>query len=629
MSIRFKVILPYLLLTLLVAVTGVYVVTRLVANSLSERLTNQLLEAGRVVSDGVARQEIRHIEVGRVVAYTRGSAEALQSGDGAVLAALVRPLAAGLDAENLILVSQGGGELLHIIKQPDGTLRDISAPVGAGNWAIVRVLLDSPDPQAPPRRSLESNPADGRQYYYTAVPVTLEGRIVGVVLVGTSLNVILPYLKSVSLADVIFYRDGGQVIAATMGSQSMDAELLQSLSIPAEEYDRVRVSETTVQGENFQVDGRWYSLARAPLQVGGDHVGVYAVVLPMDFVIQPGAASRNTYVIIFTLAMIGVVVIGYAVSRLIINPLSSLVRTSQAIAQGDLNQRSGIRSTDEIGVLATTFDEMTSRLQQRTDELERAYHTLEQMDRTKSSFIDVSAHELRSPLTLVKGYAQMLESKARNDPEMQPLAHGLIEGVERMRDIVNNMLDVTRIDSNVLKLVPDPVQLGSVVMRIEKAFQKDFQERSLTFTTEGLDELPVIWVDPDLIHKVFYQLVVNAIKYTPDGGRISVRGRKVEDEGKSPELEVVVVDTGIGVAPEHHEVIFEKFFQTGEILFHSSGKTKFKGGGSGLGLAIARGIVNAHRGRIWVESPGHDEEKCPGSKFIVRLPLDGMDGSTA
>ena len=623
MSIRFKVIIPYLLLTLLVAVTGVYVVTRLVANSLSERLTNQLLESGRVVSDGLARQEIKHVEISRIVAFTRGVAEAIALDDGETVAALVAPVAAGLDAENLIVVDQQGEELVHLIEQPGGTLLEISAPTGAGGLSIVQSLLNSTDPQAPPRRGLGVNQVDGRYYYYTALPVVDGSRIIGVVLVGTSLDTILPYLKSVSLADVIIYTNDGQVIATTLGSQGMESIFLDSLSIPIEDYEQTMLANDVIQGENFSTGERWYSLARGSLQVGNDRIGVFAVVLPMDFVIQPGAASRNTYVAIFGLAMIGVVVIGILVSRLIINPLSSLVRTSQAIAQGDLNQRSGIQSTDEIGMLASTFDEMTTNLQQRTDELKRTYRFLEQMDRTKTIFIDVSAHELRSPLTLVKGYAQMMDMKANDDQEMRTLSQGLIEGIDRMTEIVNNMLDVSRIDSKVLKIVPEWLQVGTVLMRVQKTFQKGIQERKLTLSLDGISDLPSIHADPDLIYKVFYQLIMNAIKYTPDGGTVTVHGCRRDDNPSSPEIEIVVEDTGIGVAPEHQEAIFEKFFQTGEVLFHSSGKTRFKGGGSGLGLAIARGIVEAHKGRIWMESPGHDETRYPGSKFFVRLPLDG------
>ena len=83
----------------------------------------------------------------------------------------------------------------------------------------------------------------------------------------------------------------------------------------------------------------------------------------------------------------------------------------------------------------------------------------------------------------------------------------------------------------------------------------------------------------------------------------------------------MVGDTGVGIDPEHHELIFEKFYQRGEVALHSSGRTKFKGGGPGLGLAIVRGIVQAHDGKIWVESEGHDEQRCPGSRFHILLPL--------
>jgi len=111
-------------------------------------------------------------------------------------------------------------------------------------------------------------------------------------------------------------------------------------------------------------------------------------------------------------------------------------------------------------------------------------------------------------------------------------------------------------------------------------------------------------------------VVVNAIKFTPDEGTITIDGRVLPGF-----IETTISDTGIGISVEDQATIFEKFEQVGEISLHSSGKTKFKGGGPGLGLAIARGIIDAHGGAIWVESPGFDEEKCPGSTFHILLPL--------
>ncbi|MBK7451335.1 MAG: HAMP domain-containing histidine kinase [Anaerolineales bacterium] len=161
--------------------------------------------------------------------------------------------------------------------------------------------------------------------------------------------------------------------------------------------------------------------------------------------------------------------------------------------------------------------------------------------------------------------------------------------------------------------------MNLIIRKVYKEFGSAFEERSIRFDTENLEKLPSVCADPEMLQKVFYHLVMNAIKYTPDGGQVKVSGRYVNGV-VPPQLEITVCDTGIGVDPGMHEMIFQKFNQTGEVLLHSSGKTKFKGGGPGLGLAIARGIVHAHGGRIWVESSGHDEEKFPGSKFIVSLP---------
>jgi signal transduction histidine kinase len=135
--------------------------------------------------------------------------------------------------------------------------------------------------------------------------------------------------------------------------------------------------------------------------------------------------------------------------------------------------------------------------------------------------------------------------------------------------------------------------------------------------------LPPIEADPDMLYKVFYNVIINAIKYTPDGGQITVGGQVVDDVPSGKYIQIRVRDTGIGIDAKHHGLIFEKLYQVGEVALHSSGKTKFKGGGPGLGLAIAKGIVEAHGGRIWVESPGYDEESCPGSTFYILLPVAG------
>lgn len=623
MSIRFKVILPYLLLTLVVAITGVYVVTNLVANSLTERLTNQLLEAGRVVSDGVVRQDIKHIEVARVVAFTRGLAEALQQGNAEKVSELAKPIAGGLDAENLIFIDLQGRELLHLVKDQDRTFQEVVIQNVSGRWTFVQNLLQSRDPQSLPQRDIMVNPANQRYYYYSAIPVSLNDQMVGLVVIGTSLDTLFANLKSTALADLIFYDIDGRALGTTLVGQETSSTFLDTLSLTPDLSQRIGGANGIVSGANFLVGGRWYSLARGTLRVGGDQLGMFGVVLPLDFVITSGAISRNTYVLIFAVAMLAVILMGYVISRLIINPLHSLMLTSQAIAGGDLTQRTGVSSRDEIGTLAQSFDEMTQRLQERTAELERANAILEQMDKTKESFISVSAHELRTPLTLIQGYSQMMQTQVDEYPNLKPIVKGLVEGSDRMLEIVNSMLDVTRIDANMLKPVVDKVQLILIVMRVEKVFHTALKDRKIAFSTEGVNDAPIIMADADLLYKAFYHLIMNAIKYTPDGGSITITAGAVKELSDRPEVEIVIRDTGIGIDKQHHELVFEKFYQTGELNLHSSGRTKFKGGGPGLGLAIVRGVVQAHDGHVWVESAGHDEKAYTGSSFYIRLPISG------
>jgi signal transduction histidine kinase len=624
-SIRFKVVIPYLVLTLIVAITGAYVVTKLVTNSLTERLNNQLLEAGRVVSDSFVRQEIQHVDNARVVVFTNGMAEALRDEDHTALASLGTPTAGGLGLENLIIVNMQAQRLLHLHSQPEEIFLDVSEPSQEIALDIVQTLLDSRNPDNPPTRAIRKDPVNNHWYYFSAIPFSVGNEMIGVVIVGTSMDTIVAYLKETSLADIVIYRESGKAISSTLQAQGEDESIFRTtLSIPETDYQKAATAEKLVFGENLSIGERSYSLARGKLQVGGDLLGVFSVVLPSDYVVQTGAVNRNLYVVIFSLAMVFVVVLGFFISRRITNPLSSLVRASQAIARGDLTRRTGIQSKDEIGTLAVTFDEMTENLQERTLQLERTNQLLEQMDRTKSSFIKISAHELRTPLTLIQGYAYMLQQRAEEDSEIAPLADGLMEGFNRMEEVVNSMLDVSKIDSKTLKVKAADAKVNLIIAKAHKPFASAMEERNLQFTTDGLDKLPVISVDKEMMHKVFYHVIMNAIKYTPDGGKISVCGKAINDAA-NPEVEITVSDTGIGVAPKNHELVFEKFYQTGEVMLHSSGKTKFKGGGPGLGLAIARGIVEAHGGRIWLNSPGYDEETNPGTTVYVRLPVNGQN----
>jgi signal transduction histidine kinase len=272
-------------------------------------------------------------------------------------------------------------------------------------------------------------------------------------------------------------------------------------------------------------------------------------------------------------------------------------------------------------------EQLETAVRERTLEVESAYRQLARLDKTKSDFITIASHELRTPLTIINFNSQVLldDPDVVIDPEQQKYLEGIRRGVVRLEEIVESMLDVAKIDTRSLDLRPSPLKLPLLLRMLGSHFQTTLEKRNLSLTIDPMTDLPEIEADMEALQKVFYHLIENAIKFTPDGGRIEINGRLAstpdEPDDQSPCVEVVVTDTGIGVDPEIHDLIFQKFYQTGEVTLHSTGKTRFKGGGAGLGLAIAKGIVEAHQGEMWVESPGFDEEKLPGSRFYLRLPL--------
>ncbi len=268
-------------------------------------------------------------------------------------------------------------------------------------------------------------------------------------------------------------------------------------------------------------------------------------------------------------------------------------------------------------------------LRSTNSELERTRNRLERLDQAKSDFIAVVSHELRTPMGILLGYSQILaqDTDFLTSPDHHTMVRGLQAGAERMQELVESMLDMAMVDNRALGLTRRSTALCDVWQRLISDMTGTLADRRLTLVVDSsLESLPAVIVDAEAIRKVFSHLLINAIKFTPDGGRISIHGCLMPADSlrySEGAVEIVVQDTGIGIDPEHQDLIFDKFYQTGEVALHSSGKTKYKGGGPGLGLAISRGIVEAHGGEIWVESTGQDEVNFPGSAFHLVLPLVG------
>jgi signal transduction histidine kinase len=294
----------------------------------------------------------------------------------------------------------------------------------------------------------------------------------------------------------------------------------------------------------------------------------------------------------------------------------------------DMNLLVTIASQTGVGLENARLVENLKRLNDQVREayvsLDEASRKLANLEKTKSNFISIASHELRTPLTVARGYTEMLLEDETLAEDQHVLVIGIYKSLLRQHEIMDSLFDIVLLDSRLLELQRADLLISEIIGSVARELSKSAGERNQEIVLD-LPQLPSINADPHSLRKLFHCLMINAIKFTPNNGKIRVTGGQLPPNNHDlPEggVEIVISDTGVGVDRDYQEIIFTKFSQPGELLnLHSTGKTKFTGSGVGLGLALARGVVDAHGGRIWVESPGYDKEKCPGSDFHVVLPL--------
>ena len=278
-------------------------------------------------------------------------------------------------------------------------------------------------------------------------------------------------------------------------------------------------------------------------------------------------------------------------------------------------------SASLVGELELKFNELSTA----HEELSVMHERLQRLDEAKTDFINVAAHELRTPLTMVHAYTDMLRAhpKLSGDETIGEMMSGLRKGVDRLNDIIQDMVSIVRVELSTMELAYSPMPLRLLMQSVVKSITPSLQKRNQTITVNIPDSLPMVVGDDKKLLQLFSRLIGNAIKYTPDFGKIVVTAGCFEEKTQQTEdqfVQVAVSDTGIGIDKKDQGLIFEKFYTAEDTSLHSTGKTQFRGGGPGLGLTIAKGIIEAHGGRIWVESDGYDPENNPGSVFYVLLP---------
>lgn len=235
-------------------------------------------------------------------------------------------------------------------------------------------------------------------------------------------------------------------------------------------------------------------------------------------------------------------------------------------------------------------------------ELEAANKKLQQLDKIKSDFVANVAHEFRTPLTIIKGNVDLVNKGGLGNvaPAQKEMLDGAINIVNRLSRLVNDLLDISKIEAGKMELKKEPVEMNSIIEENLAVFDKIIKDKKQRLQKDLARDLPRINADKDKITQVFVNLLSNAIKYTPESGSIGIKTLDLEKE-----IMIEISDTGEGVAPDDADKIFDKFTRV----------TAEKKEGTGLGLPIAKDIVRLHNGRIWVKS-----EIKKGSQFYFTLP---------
>jgi signal transduction histidine kinase len=292
------------------------------------------------------------------------------------------------------------------------------------------------------------------------------------------------------------------------------------------------------------------------------------------------------------------VVIALIVSHRIVQPVESLTTAARHMEKGDLATRVNVTSNDEIGQLAHAFNAMADGLARQ-----------EQLRRNMVSDV---AHELRAPLTNIRGYLE-----AAKDGLVQPdgaLVDNLYEEAILLSRLVKDLQDLALAEAGQLRLERCPVEVSDVVLATVEVLGPHAEARDISLVVQLPDDLPRVEADPHRMRQVLRNLLNNALDFTPQGGQVTVTARP---DGAWVDFQVR--DTGPGIAPEHLPYVFERFYRVDPPRTRARAEGSVRAGGAGLGLAIVKQLVEAHGGRVWVEST-----VGTGATFGFTLPLASM-----
>ncbi len=438
-----------------------------------------------------------------------------------------------------------------------------------------------------------------RAYRVAVVPILVEGELAGTLTLGRPIDSALAQrLKATTRSDVVFVVNGRPWIRTTTRSGLAD-----------------RLASAPFQpGVARVADGEGRFLALAGNLEGPTSGGSLGFVLLRSLDQETAVLGRigRDLTIAGAALIVMALLIGFLVSSGITRPVRRIVEAANEMRDGNYDFPLEVRSSDEMGTLARHFEAM--RESQR-HEIER----LGEIDRMKSDFIAIASHEILTPVTTIRAYADLMSEGATGAvSEIQREGFmGIKKAAETLTRVARDLTNMSLIDRRGLPLSLVSGDVSALVEEVAVHAVSLAAERNQTVSIAIEPELSYPRVDTGYLKQAVSNLTLNAVRFTRDGGSIEVGARR----GLTG-IEIYVIDTGIGIPKEDFGKIFAKIVELKDVNLHSSGTTEFNSSGLGLGLSIARGIVEAHGGEIRVES-----EVGRGSTFTIILPISAADSA--
>ena len=447
----------------------------------------------------------------------------------------------------------------------------------------------------------------GAPYLVAYVPILVAGEIAGVLRLGEAVNAgLAARLKAMTRSEVSFFL-GPEIVTTTIRGRDASSILAATLHEAGIAFDAGGPRESiTIGEESYATYLAQIETTLAPQRFG--------------FVLQRSLAEelvflksmRKTIAVTGCLILIVVIGAGLVTARGITRPIKGIVRAAQEMERGNYDCPVDASTGDEIEYLAKRFTGMRESMRGNIARLE-------DLDRMKSNFISIASHELRTPVAALQGFLYVLRDPAFGalSAQQTELLDDVSESMETLSRVVQQVTDMSLLDRKRLALAPSSTEVRGLVEEVVSAVSSAQRSpRRLRVSVTVAPGIPDVLVDRERLAQALTNVVANAFRFTPDGGEVAIAATPRADA-----LEIAVRDTGVGIPPAEFDRVFERIYECGNVYHHSSGTTEFGSSGLGLGLPIAKGIVEAHGGRISLDSV-----LGQGSVFTITLPWERIRG---